>query len=198
MSLTVKAPKPKVCAHCKTSFTPARHLMTARACSPICAQIIGRAKTEQKHKANEAQDKRETRAKLDTLRKKPELVRLAQKSFNAFIRARDAGKPCISCGKPLAFEAVGGAFDCGHYRSVGSAVHMRFVEDNAHGQCKHCNRHLAGNHVAYRAGLIDRIGERNVELIERDQTLRKYTHEGLIEIDRHYKQEVKKLKAARA
>ena len=131
-------------------------------------------------------------AKLDALRKKPQLVALAQKAFNSFIRSRDAGKPCISCGTPLPHEAVGGAFDCGHYRSVGSAVHMRFVEDNAHGQCKHCNRHLAGNHVAYRIGLVERIGQHNVDFIERDQTLRKYTHEGLIELARHYNAEAKK------
>ena len=123
------------------------------------------------------------------------LVRLAQVAFNSFIRARDADKPCISCGKPLQAATVGGGFDCGHYRSVGSAVHMRFVEDNAHGQCKYCNRHLAGNHVAYRAGLIERVGLRSVELIESDQTLRKYAKEGLIEIARHYNAEKRRLEA---
>ena len=72
---------------------------------------------------------------------------------------------------------------------------MRLVEDNAHGQCKYCNRHLAGNHVAYRAGLIARIGLRSVELIESDQTLRKYSKEGLLEVARHYNAEARKLKA---
>jgi hypothetical protein len=67
------------------------------------------------------------------------------------------------------------------------------VEDNAMGQCKSCNRHLAGNHVAYRAGLIQRIGLRAVELIESDQTLRKYTREGLIELARHYRSEARKM-----
>ena len=71
---------------------------------------------------------------------------------------------------------------------------MRFAEDNAHGQCKHCNRYLAGNHVAYRAGLIERIGQRSVDLIEADNTLRKYTREGLEELARHYNAEAKKLK----
>jgi hypothetical protein len=70
---------------------------------------------------------------------------------------------------------------------------MRFVEDNAHGQCKHCNRHLAGNHVAYRAGLIERIGLYRVEQIEADQTLRKYSKEGLIELARYYNAEAKRL-----
>jgi 1-aminocyclopropane-1-carboxylate deaminase/D-cysteine desulfhydrase-like pyridoxal-dependent ACC family enzyme len=71
---------------------------------------------------------------------------------------------------------------------------MRFVEDNAHGQCKHCNSHLAGNHVAYRAGLIARIGLHAVERIESDQTVRKYSKEGLIELARHYNAEARRLK----
>jgi hypothetical protein len=69
---------------------------------------------------------------------------------------------------------------------------MRFVEDNAHGQCKHCNRHLSGNHVAYRLGLVERIGQRAVDSIEADSTTRKYTHEGLVQIAKHYRQEAKK------
>jgi hypothetical protein len=73
---------------------------------------------------------------------------------------------------------------------------MRFVEDNCHGQCKHCNNYLAGNHVEYRKGLIERIGVRAVELIESDQTTRKYTREGLEELARHYRAEARKLTKA--
>lgn len=182
----------KTCRICKCKFEP--RMPMAVVCSFECAQALA-VKTRQKaEKAKAQREKRETREKLDAMRTKPQLVRLAQTAFNAFIRARDAGKPCISCGKPLPSEAVGGAFDAGHYRSVGSAPHMRFVEDQVAGQCKHCNRYLAGNHVAYRAGLIERIGLARVEQIERDQTLRKYTRDGLIELARYYKEEAKKLK----
>jgi hypothetical protein len=183
--------KQKTCKVCRTAFTPARPM--ARVCSPICAIEAVKQKNEKTAKAAQVADRRETKAKLDAITTKPDLVKKAQAAFNKFVRARDAGKPCISCGKPLQAATIGGAFDCGHYRSVGSAVHMRFVEDNAHGQCKHCNRHLAGNHVAYRAGLIERIGLHSVEQIERDNTLRKYTHEGLIEIAKHYNAEAKRL-----
>jgi hypothetical protein len=71
---------------------------------------------------------------------------------------------------------------------------MRFVEDNAAGQCKHCNQYLAGNVLAYRKGLIERIGLARVEQIESDQTVRKYTREGLQEIAKHYKAEARRLK----
>jgi hypothetical protein len=63
---------------------------------------------------------------------------------------------------------------------------MRFVEDNVYGQCKHCNNWLAGNHVQYRLRLLERIGEKQLDLLESDSVLRKYSREGLIEIARQY------------
>jgi hypothetical protein len=179
----------KSCRVCKTLFSPARPLQ--KVCSPGCALAHSKALAEKKQAKAQAQERKIVRAKLDAMQTKPQLVKKAQTAFNGFIRARDAGKPCISCGKPLGTEP--NSYDCGHYRSVGSAVHMRFVEDNCQGQCKHCNRHLAGNHVAYRMGLIARIGQRAVELIEADNTLRKYTREGLIEIACYYREKTRAL-----
>jgi hypothetical protein len=183
--------KPSTCKVCRCEYVKARPLQ--KVCGLECAKSAAEKLNATKKAKEAAQDRQQTRQKLDAMKTRPELVQKAQTEFNAFVRARDTGKPCISCGAPLQAAQIGGAFDCGHYRSVGSAPHMRFVEDNAHGQCKHCNRHLAGNHVAYRAGLIQRIGLHAVELIEADQTLRKYTREGLIEIARHYREETRKL-----
>lgn len=183
------------CKVCKTEFVKTRPLQ--KVCTPACALTLAREVAAKKEAKAKAADRKATREKLDAMRTKPQLVRLAQTAFNTFIRARDAGKSCISCGTPLPAEKVGGAFDCGHYRSVGSAPHMRFVEDNAHGQCKHCNNHLAGNHVTYRQGLIARIGLPAVEAIEADQTLRKYTKEGLVEIARQYRARARALTKSR-
>jgi hypothetical protein len=180
----------KKCKVCKTEFNPARPMQNW--CSLDCAVKLANQAVEKK-KAKEAQeDRKKTREKLDAMRTKPQLVKLAQIAFNSYIRARDAGKPCICCGKPLGTEP--NSFDAGHYRSVGSAPHMRFVEDNVHGQTKYCNNYLASNPVGYRRGLIERIGLDAVEKIESDQTVRKYTHEGLIEIARHYNAETRRLK----
>ena len=194
MSLTFK-PKAAKCAVCKSEYMRLRPLM--KVCGPSCAITHAKAQAERKQAKEKAAERKVIREKLAAMETKPQLTRKAQAAFNSFIRARDAGKPCISCGSPLPIEKFGGAFDCGHYRSVGSAVHMRFVEDNAHGQCKHCNRHLAGNHVEYRKRLIDRIGLAAVEAIESDQTVRKYTREALIEIARHYRAEARRLEASK-
>jgi len=180
----------KICKVCKSEFNPMRPMQ--KVCSPLCALEVSRQATEKK-KAKEAQeDRKKTREKLDAMRTKPQLVKVAQTAFNAFVRARDADKPCISCGKPPSTQS--NSTDCGHFRSVGSAPHMRFVEDNAAGQCKHCNQYLAGHILAYRKGLIERIGLARVEQIECDQTVRKYTREGLQEIAKHYNAESRRLK----
>lgn len=70
---------------------------------------------------------------------------------------------------------------------------MRFVEHNVHGQCKHCNNYLAGNHVAYRMGLIGRIGLTEVERLEADSEPRKYTRDDLIELAKTYRDKARKL-----
>jgi len=182
----------KICACCKKSFVKQRPMQAV--CSIQCAMEHARKLAEKKQAKQEAADRSRTREKLKALETYPQLVKKAQTAFNAFIRARDAGKPCISCGAYLPGAQVGGGADCGHYRSVGSAPHMRFVEDNAAGQCKKCNQYLSGNHVDYRKGLIDRVGLKRVEQIESDQTVRKYTKEALEEIARYYRAEARKLK----
>ena len=187
---SVDAMKLHKCPICSDLFTKSRPLQ--KVCSPPCAMTHARKLTEKKQAKQEAAERKQTREKLKAMETYPQLVKKAQTAFNGFIRARDSGKPCISCGRPLSDQP--NTYDAGHYRSVGSAPHMRFVEDNCHGQCKHCNQYLSGNHVEYRKRLIERIGQRNVELIEADQTVRKYTREGLEEIARHYRAEARKLK----
>jgi hypothetical protein len=181
--------KPKKCAYCKEVFTPDRPMQ--KACSMMCAIEIGKKASAKKASQVKAVERKETKAKLDAMQTKPQLVKKAQVAFNAYCRARDMGKPCISCGKPLGSEP--NTYDAGHWRSVGSAPHMRFVEDNVHGQCKHCNNYLAGNAVEYRKGLIERLGLERVEAIECDQNHKKYTKDDLIEIAKHYREQARQL-----
>jgi hypothetical protein len=138
-------------------------------------------------------DRATDRARRRALATIPELIKEAQREFNAFIRARDAQRPCICCGKPLGGDAVGGGFDCGHYRSVGSASHLRFDERNAHGQTKQCNRWGAGRAVDYRIGLIGRIGLEAVEALEADNRVHKWERDELIAIRDLYRRKRKEL-----
>jgi len=110
----------------------------------------------------------------------------AQKAFNAFIRVRDEGRPCISCGR-----STGCKLNAGHYKSVGSTPELRFEELNCHLQCEHCNSFKSGNIELYRPNLIKKIGLDKVELIEGPHEPKKYTCEQLLEIEQYYKQKLK-------
>jgi hypothetical protein len=165
------------------------------ACSPICAQAVAATKRAKDEKAAKTVERKEDAVKREKLKTRSDHMKAAQVAFNAFVRARDMDKPCICCGKPLQTNAVGGGFDCGHYRSVGSAPHLRFHEDNAHGQTKQCNRYGAGRAVDYRIGLIARIGLDAVEVLEADQSMRKYTIDELKEIKSYYRTLTRELTA---
>jgi len=86
------------------------------------------------------------------------------KAFSIFIRLRDSHDGivcCISCGKLVHWKES----DCGHYIN---RKHMatRFDEDNCNAQCRSCNRFDEGNIQGYRKGLIQKIGEKSVDMLE--------------------------------
>ena len=180
--------KPKRCKACRCEFTPMRPLQVG--CSYACEVAIAEKSVERRQAARAKAERRDDRTRREKMKRIPDLIREAQREFNAYIRARDAGKPCICCGNPLNGEgghtSTGGAFDCGHYRSVGSASHLRFDERNAHGQRKACNRYGAGRAVDYRLGLINRLGRVVVEALEADNTPHKWQRDELIAIKTEY------------
>lgn len=183
------APKVKVCTapKCGKQFVPVRPLQVV--CSPLCAKRKVIAEADAKRA-----DFRLRREKIKSI---PRLIEEAQREFNAYIRHRDHDKPCICCGRPLGTGDVGGAYDCGHYRSTGSAPHLRFDERNAHAQRKVCNRWGAGRAVDYRLGLIARIGLEAVESLESDNEVRKWRADELRAIRDEYRAKVRELKKAR-
>lgn len=115
------------------------------------------------------------REKKENLKTAGDYIKEAQASFNSYIRIRDVNKLCISCGCLPGDTVRGGKFDAGHYRSRGSASHLKYHLLNCHSQCVKCNRYLSGNVVEYRKGLIARIGAERVEKLEMDNNPRKLT-----------------------
>ena len=183
------------CDICKQPFKKER--LTQK----ICGETSCIVEQVYKNKAKrEKVERKETKAKLEKLAKKPELVEKAQKAFNAYIRARDYGLPCICCDKPIPWgttKTAGGVCDAGHYMSRGAHTQHKFNEDNCHAQLKYCNspRGLGGNYANYRIGLIKRIGLERVEALECDHKLHHYTKDELREIEATYKQKLKSLTA---
>jgi Bacteriophage Lambda NinG protein len=113
----------------------------------------------------------------------PKLKLKAQNIFNAWIRERDAGASCISCGSFKADQA-------GHFYAAGSFNHMRFLEDNCHLQCLQCNYFKHGNLIPYRINLIQKIGLERVEkldLLAADKGIHKDDRYFFIEVCEKYK-----------
>ena len=190
------------CRYCQTIYTPARPMQPGRVCNAIECQarhaeeVIAdrRKKTAKAERIAAAEDRKTVKLKLDKLKTARDWTKEAQIAFNAFIRERDKDQLCICCGQSLQSGDIGGQYDCGHYRSVGSAPHLRFDPRNAHAQRKQCNRWGAGRAVDYRLGLISRIGLQAVESLEEDQAQRKYTIEELKAIKATYIAKLKELK----
>ena len=186
--------KPKACKVCCTSYTPTKPMQ--KVCCPGCALSLATSKRAKAEKVAQVKDRRETQAKREKLKTRGDWIKEAQTSFNAYIRARDAGKACICCGRTGAGQVHGGEWDAGHYRSRGSAPHLRFDERNVHAQLKQCNRYASGNVAGYRAGLIERIGLEAVEALEADQASRDYSIADLQEIKKTYAARARELRKA--
>ena len=191
------APGARTCKNraCRAKFTPSERHPFAIACCTGCEIILAKKDVAKRQAAREKAERKADKERREKLKTRSDYLKEAQIAFNSFIRARDAGKPCICCGLPLADTAIGGGFDCGHYRSVGSAPHLRFDERNAHGQRKQCNRWGSGRAVDYRIGLIARIGLQTVEALEADQAVVKWDKDELIAIKATYQAKLKELKA---
>lgn len=186
--------KQKTCKTCKSLFMPMRPM--AVVCSPLCGLELARTKREKAEKVAKVADRRETKVKLAKMKTRGDWIKEAQTSFNAYIRARDTGMACICCGRTGAGQVHGGEWDAGHYRSRGSAPHLRFDERNVHAQLKQCNRYASGNVAGYRVGLIERIGLEAVEALEADQASRDYTIADLQEIKTTYAARARELRKA--
>lgn len=188
--------RPPKCKHCKER-TDKRGKLLHDDCVDAWWQVNKEklaAKAARKRaldaKAQRAKDRR-AKEEAKTL---PMLHKEARLWFNRWIRLRDADKPCISCGKPPPdLSGLHAGRDCGHFRSVGSAGHLRYTEDNAAGQCVHCNQYLAGNYAGFRKGQIERIGLARVEELENDNRPEKWQRDQVRGIRDEYKRRCKAL-----
>ena len=123
--------------------------------------------------------------KLYTKKSVSQLLKIATKHFNAFIRKRDSDKACISCGKYTTLQA-------GHFYSAGNYAALRYDEKNVHGQCVKCNYFLSGNLLEYEKNLLFKIGEKALKELHLKaaiykRTKYKWDHFSLIEIINKYK-----------
>jgi hypothetical protein len=178
--------KSRKCKGCGNSFTPVRSLQAV--CSVPCALTVAAKQKAQKEARARKDERKSLRERMEKAKTRGEHLRELQIAFNAWVRERDKGLPCISCGR------YGEAMQAGHYRSVGSSPSTRFMPNNCWLQCRQCNLYQHGSPISYRLELIKRIGLEAVEEIEKDHPPLKLTIPEIVEKKKFYRAEVRRLK----
>ncbi|RTP85054.1 hypothetical protein EKN30_25020 [Enterobacter asburiae] len=184
----MRKPARRKCKVCGEYFVPKFHDIRIRWCCPEHGTILAMeerekekvkaaAKRIKEQKEAEKAGRKRRQEKRESLKSKSQWDKEAQSAFNRYIRIRDEGKECVSCGNPLLGKSnylTGSAIDASHYRSRGAASHLKFNVFNVHSACTRCNRQLSGNAVEYRIRLIERIGLERVERLESDNEPRRF------------------------
>jgi hypothetical protein len=174
--------KQKKCRYCKSEFTPFNSLQKCCTNYECIKQAVKDAELK-------TWNKKKTKLKKD-LMTTSDWLKIAQQTFNKFIRERDKGKMCISCG-----QHINGVKHASHYYSAGGHSNVRFNENNVHVSCYKCNVELSGNLLNYQIAIRDKIGgEELMKLHELAHITKKWTIEELQEINTVYKEKLKELK----
>tara|TARA_R110002167_G_scaffold11043_5_gene49346 strand:+ start:44 stop:586 length:543 start_codon:yes stop_codon:yes gene_type:complete len=175
------------CKKCSNKFI--QYQFNNKFCKDLDCQVAKGLYLVDKQRTQKLKEiNKDVRERKKALKTTTDYLKEVETVVNRFIRLRDKDKPCISCQRPL-----NNKFDSGHYRSKGGNPEIRFNEDNIHGQCVYCNRHLHANLIDYRISLIKRIGLERVEWLEGVHKPRKYTIPELIIMKEEYKEKIKNL-----
>ena len=173
----------KKCRNCQERFNPIRSTLEKFCQKDECIRAMVCEAKEKLWKQNKKKMKEDIMTVQD-------YMKVAQQTFNKYIRLRDQGKNCISCGKKPKKE------NAGHFYSAGTHTAVRFDERNVHLQCEHCNSYLSGNLLMYRDNLLIKLGYEEFERLTVEAMLtRKYTREELKEIINTYKLKIKSFKS---
>ena len=136
-----------------------------------------------KYKTKKSKAKTLPKKSVSKAKPLPKLIKDTQQVFNKYVRTRDQGLVCISCGKDNANQA-------GHYFPVKGFSALRFHEWNVNLQCAGCNMYLHGNMGLYRVGLVAKIGEsavKELEAVAIGNRIKKWDREELENIINKYK-----------
>lgn len=178
------------CPHCKAKLDPGQRIHQECIDDYAEAQAAKAERAEaKKARAAAKVERAETRRRKEAIKTLADLKREAQQALNRWIvHVRDKDRPCISCGRHHH-----GAWHAGHYLSRGAAPQHALNPLNVWKQCAPCNTYLHGNQAAYRARLVQLIGQGAVEALEQDNAPRKWTREELVAIRDEYRQKLKNL-----
>lgn len=184
--LEMKRLKPDNCTVCGKDFIPFR--IGQEVCGWSCAIALGKSNIQ---KQNAKAWQKEKKIRKEKLKTHKDYLNDLQKVFNEFIRFRDKGKPCVSCGC-----RVEGNGHASHFFSVGSNPNVRFNEDNVHVSCVECNLHRHGNLAEYSLRLPRRIGRERFDMlvVKAKQSLLKLSIPEIKEKNEYYRGKIREMK----
>lgn len=133
-------------------------------------------------------------------RSKVSLAHKLDKVFSEFIRLRDIRHAgigsgfrirCITCGNYFLWKEA----DAGHFIARNHKA-TRWDEKNVNGQCRSCNRFHSGEQYAHGIAIDKRYGAGTAENLRLKSRMKFKTNDmWFIETIKHYREEVKKMKA---
>ena len=118
-----------------------------------------------------------------------QLIQVCQTKFNTYVRLRDAGLPCISCGAP-------NPTDAGHLFKKSTRPAMRFIPEACHLQCRTCNSMHDGNYDEMCKGIAARYGKEYLQEIiqlanESRKVSNKWSRWELLELIKYFDEQAK-------
>ena len=174
----------KTCKHCGDEFEPFRPMQTV--CGPLCASRWVRSEKKK--------ERSETKARKEAAKPRSKWLAECQQIVNKYVRLKAFrnDERCYTCGSRPAQKA-GGTMDAGHFRSVGSAPHLRFWLPQIRVQCIVCNRHKGGVALLFRQALVKEHGNEWVEELEARHEVAKYSIDYLRRLKDVMSRKVKRL-----
>lgn len=180
---------PKKCRQCGEQYTPRSTGQVV--CSLPCSIARVNEKNAREHEGKlrkiQGRQAAEIRRRKESVKTLTQWRKEAQNSFNRYIRVRDHGVPCISCGQ----SAFQGQRHASHYRSRAAASQLAYNTFNVNTSCAQCNSSKSGNILEYRIGLIAKIGEERVLELEHNNEKARYTVGHLQRIKRIFNQKAR-------
>ena len=150
--------KPKKCKICKQEYIPIKQAQ------PRCIACMQQVEKDNKFKQLKKQIEKPLKPK------KPIKVKIDKEwiALSKDIKKRDAGLPCISCGKFMQDYEI----QAGHYIARGKSTKLKYEPRNIHAQCWNCNNnHQIQQQMqeGFRKGLIARKGLAEVDWLENNK-----------------------------
>lgn len=176
---TARAIPKRKCKVCGTTYTP---FGIASWCSPDCGTDLALRKLAKLKEQEAAADRALTRQQKLDLKPLHYWAKRAEKQFNRFIRLRDAGDPCISCGT---YDSP--VWHAGHMYTVRARPDIRFNEDNVHLQCPDCNTYNGGLVGEYKKRVVTKIGQAAMDALVYVNPAFKKTREHYQAVEAEYK-----------